>query len=116
MPGVLKSLKEHFLDLWVKAEDLPSSLSYSVLSQVVEEHSAFYDEVSTIIVKVQNFSPTVRNQIYDSLRKLYETHSDVFINFEIIDIGVNEKFLFELEEEEIQKLKLENTRNPLKLD
>lgn len=116
MPGLLKSYKDQFLDLWLSVGNLPEHLTYSVLSSVVEEHSAFYDEVVTIMVKVRDFSPTVRNQIYDSLRLLYELNPDVFVEFQILDIGYDEKFMFELEEEELRHLRLKTSRNPLKLE
>ena len=96
--------------------NLPENLTYGVLSPVVEEHSAFYEEVVTIMVKVREFTPTIRNQIYDSLRLLYELNPDVFLEFQILDIGYDEKFMFELEEGELRHLRLKSCQNPLKLE
>ena len=116
MPGVLRSYKEQFMDLWLRVGNLPENLTYGVLSPVVEEHSAFYEEVVTIMVKVREFTPTIRNQIYDSLRLLYELNPDVFLEFQILDIGYDEKFMFELEEGELRHLRLKSCQNPLKLE
>jgi hypothetical protein len=40
----------------------------------------------------------------------------VFLEFQILDIGYDEKFMFELEEGELRHLRLKSCQNPLKLE